>query len=365
MRFFIICAMLCAAPAIAGPFSDDTGYFQEVRRIDPHVWVLAEPAFQAQPIGNVTVIEQSDGLVLVDAGGSAGSGRRIVALVKGLSAKPVKVVILSQWHGDKVQGLSEILKAWPEARTISTKATQAHLSDPGTMNSPAAPDAAKNAALLDSVRGVIAFFQTAAVKAKTPELRPQYALAARMMAQYLHDADGTLTLSTKDGFDDNLILTDAQVPVDAMFLGRADTDGDAVVWLPRQRILVAGETVILPFPYGFGAYPADWIAVLDKMRSFKFKTLVPGHGPPQHDLAQLDKIEAALKDVRAQVGALAARGLSLEDVKAKVDFRAQIESFTHGDPWLARWMRDFWIDPIVTSAYKEAKGQPISQNLKG
>ena len=76
-----------------------------------HVWVLAEPRFQVQPIGNVTVIEQSDGLVLVDAGGSPGAGRRIVEMVRSISRKPVKAIIISQWHGDKPQGLSELLKA--------------------------------------------------------------------------------------------------------------------------------------------------------------------------------------------------------------------------------------------------------------
>ena len=138
-------AILSIVPAVAEPVVDDIGYFQEVHRIDKGVWLLTEPKFQVQPIGNVTVIEQSDGLVLVDAGSAVGAGRRIVALVRGLSHKPVKAVIVSQWHGDKAQGLSEILKAWPGARTISTAATQAHLSDPATMNTPGSLDAVANA----------------------------------------------------------------------------------------------------------------------------------------------------------------------------------------------------------------------------
>src|SRR5262245_36530431 len=59
----------------------DDGYFQDIMKVGPGVWALVEPSFQVQPIGNVTIIEQSDGLVLVDAGGSPGSGRRIVAIV--------------------------------------------------------------------------------------------------------------------------------------------------------------------------------------------------------------------------------------------------------------------------------------------
>src|ERR1700759_5066682 len=90
-------AVLLVAPAAAqvasppvgseGSPAADSGYFQIVRPVAPHVWVLAEPKFQVQPDGNVTVIEQADGLVLVDAGNSAGSGRRIVEMVRALSPK--------------------------------------------------------------------------------------------------------------------------------------------------------------------------------------------------------------------------------------------------------------------------------------
>ena len=87
--------------------------------------------------------KQQDGLVLVDAGGTKGDGARLVDTIRTLSNKPVKAVIISQWHGDKPQGLSEILKAWPQARTISTSATQVHLRDPATMNTPGQPDPVK------------------------------------------------------------------------------------------------------------------------------------------------------------------------------------------------------------------------------
>ena len=363
----VAAAAQTATPPVGfeGSPAADTGYFQIVRRVVPHVWLLAEPKFQLQPIGNVTVIEQADGLVLVDAGGSPGAGRRIVEMVRSLSPKPVKAVIITQWHGDKPQGLSEILKAWPGARTISTAATQAHLSDPATMNTPAAPDAAKNAEMQKMIAGYAADMREGITKAKTPEGRAGYDREVRMLEQYALDMDGALTIAPKESFTGRLTIPDKTAPVTAMFLGRANTDGDAVVWLPRQKILIAGEIVILPFPYGFESYPADWIATLEKLRAIKFKLLIPGHGMVQTDRAQIGRIEAALKDVRSQVAPLVAQGLTLDQVKAKVDLSAEITLFCGDDPWLGAWFRAFFVDPIVTSAYKEAKGQPIVQSLKG
>jgi len=377
MRGIVLFAalLLCAVPSFAqigeipvgaqGSPAADIGYFQIVRPVTKGVWLLTEPKFQLQPIGNVTVIEQRDGLVLVDAGGSPGSGRRIVAMVKSLSSKPVKAVIITQWHGDKPQGLTEILKEWPNARTIATATTQAHLADPKTMNTPGAPDAKRNAYYQKVVQDQIDYMQKAEAKAATESERQGYATAVRMLRQYGPDMDGALTIPTKEGFTDHLMLSDPERPAEAMFLGRANTDGDAVVWLPKQKILVAGEIVILPFPYGFGSYPSDWLATLGKLRAIPFRTLIPGHGMPQTDRSHIDRLERTLKDVRAQVAPLAAQGLTLEQVRAKVDLSADAKLFVGSDPWLNKWFKAFFTDPIVASAYKEAKGEPIVQDLRG
>jgi len=202
------------------------------------------------------------------------------------------------------------------------------------------------------------------LKAPSPELRDHYEKTARVIEQWALDMDGTLTIATKETFTDKLVIPDGAAPVEAMFLGHANTDGDAIIWLPKQRVLVTGETVIAPFPYGFGSYPTDWIGVLKKLRAMPFKVLVPGHGMPQSDRSQLNRILAALEDVRGQVAMLVAKGMTLDQVKAKVDLSRQKQSFVDNDQWLGRWFDDFWATPIVTSAYREAKGEPIVQSLR-
>jgi glyoxylase-like metal-dependent hydrolase (beta-lactamase superfamily II) len=365
-------ALLIVALAVSPPAAAQSerpqpgdGYFQIPRRVGPGVWVLMEPSFQIQPIGNVTVIEQSDGLVLVDAGGSPGSGRRIVAMVRALSCKPVKAVIITHWHGDHPQGLSEILKAWPNAHTIATSATKAHLSDPATMNTPTAPDPAANAAFQKQVQGFVSYTQTMAGRATDAREKTGWQAAERLFRQYAEDMDGAVTLPVAEGFESRLVINDSRAPVEAHFLGRANTDGDAVVWLPRQRILVTGDTVVAPFPFGFGSYPADWLGVLAKLSAYDFRVLVPGHGAPQRDRRYLDRVRAALDDVRTQVRALADAGLTLQETTQRFNAEPQLADFAGDDPWLRRWVRDYWLTPIIASAYKEAKGQPIVQSLRG
>jgi glyoxylase-like metal-dependent hydrolase (beta-lactamase superfamily II) len=362
---FLIALSAPPARAFGELARPEDGYFQQAEKVAPHVWLLRQPSFQVQPTGNVTVIEQSDGLVLVDAGGSPGAGRRIVQMVRTISGKPVKAVIISQWHGDKPQGLSEVLKAWPRARTIATRPTQAHLRDPRTMNTPGAPDPAANGAFQKQVAGFAAFAREQGSHATEPRMQAGWARTERLFNQYALDMDGALTLSTTEAFDERIVLADAHAPVEALFLGRADTDGDAAVWLPKQRVMVAGEIVVAPFPYGFECYPADWLQTLERLRQYPFRVLIPGHGAPQRDRTYLDRLGAAIAEVRAKVAPLAAKGLSLDQVRKEVDLTAQIQGFVGEDPWLAFWMRQYWADPVIASAYKEATGQPIIQDLKG
>jgi glyoxylase-like metal-dependent hydrolase (beta-lactamase superfamily II) len=353
-----------AQPASEPPRPED-GYFQEVIKVAPGVWTLAEPRFQVQPIGNVTVIEQSDGLVLVDSGGSPGSARRITAEARRLSPKPVKAVIITHWHGDHPQGLSEILRAWPKARTVSTRATQAHLRDRKTMNTPATFDPAADEAFYKRGQGFIAYSQRMADQAATPSEKAGWSAAARLFTQYAEDMRGAVTIPTLEAFDERLDLPDERAPVEVRFLGRANTDGDAVVWLPKQRVLVSGDIVVAPFPFGFGSYPADWLSTLERLRAYDFNALVPGHGPPQRDRAYLDRLSAAIAEVRAKVSLLAAQGLSLDEVRKRVDFADQTQAFVGSDPWLRRWFNEYWIAPLVASAYKEARQEPIIQSLSG
>ncbi len=340
------------------------GYVQEVRSVARGVWLLTQPRFQVQPAGNVTLIEQSDGLVLVDAGGSPGAARRVIGEVRRLSDKPVKAVVITHWHGDHAQGLAEILKAWPRAKTIATRATQAHLRDPATMNTPASPDAAADAEFQKQIAEFATYARRMASDAAHPREQAGWSASERLFVRYGRDMAGATTLSTGEGFDDRFDITDPDSPVEVRFLGRANTDGDAVVWLPSQKVLITGDVVVSPFPFGFGSYPADWLETLDRLKAYRFRTLIPGHGPPQHDRAYIERLAAAIADVRRQVGQQP-QGASFDEVRTRFDATGHLRGFAGDDPWLQRWVKDYWIAPILRSAFKEARGEPIVQSLKG
>src|SRR5215207_792984 len=96
---------------------------QIIEKIAEGVWVARQPDGWWQVVsGNAMIVEQSDGLVLFDAG-SVGDGTRLVALIQSISDKPVKAVGISHWHGDHFLALPKLLDKWPSMRIIATQST--------------------------------------------------------------------------------------------------------------------------------------------------------------------------------------------------------------------------------------------------
>lgn len=346
-----------------GPLPED-GYYEVVEPIEPGVWLIRqEKPFHLQPIGNVVVIEQSDGLVLVDSGGSPGSGRRIVGLIRSVSAKPVKAVVLTHWHGDHPLGLSAVRDAWPGLEVIATETTRDRLLGESMQDYPkGAPDAALEAQFMQRMDEIGGFLdQTLARPDLSQADAAGWAAAKRQFAQYRTDVRGLYLVPPTRTYVDRLVLKDRVRPVEVRFLGKANTDGDSVIWLPRQRIVASGDLLVAPIPFGFGSYPAEWLAALEALRALRPKVVIPGHGAAMRDLSYVDRVAGLIRTTRERVAPLAAEGLSLEETQSRVDLSDQAEAFVGSDPWLRRWFKSYWVTPFVESAWKEARGEPIVQ----
>jgi glyoxylase-like metal-dependent hydrolase (beta-lactamase superfamily II) len=194
----------------------------------------------------------------------------------------------------------------------------------------------------------------------TREQRTRYERSIAALRQFGAGFPGTYVVPPTETFTDQLLIDDSERPVRLMFLGRANTDGDAIAWLPKQRIVMTGDIVVSPIPFGFYSYPESWISVLERLKALNFATLIPGHGEPMTDESYLDRLIATIRDIRARVGPLARQGLSVEEVRSQVDFSEQSAIFGT-TPRLKAGFESLWLTPMVENAYKEARGLPIIQ----
>ena len=352
------CSTAFCQTAKTTPESDPTGYFQQPYLIADHVHMLRQGAgFHVEVIGNVTVVEQTDGLVLIDAGGSPGAGRRVVELVHGISAKPVKAIVITHWHGDHHFGLSEVLKEWPHAIVIATANAQADMNKRGLPGQTDATFDAAQQVIFDRLRKG---FEDQSHSAQNDADRTRYADEAHEEQLYSEDFRGISIRYANVTFTDRMSLLDEVAPIEIMYLGRTHTDGDAIVWLPKQKVIATGDAVVSPVPFWRGAYPVEWVPVLEKIKAFGFTTLIPGHGLPQTDTTYLDTLIATLRDANTQVANLAAKGLSLQETQAHVDLSSHVKAFAGTDPLLIEQVKSNWAH-LITCSYVEAMHLPIVQ----
>jgi glyoxylase-like metal-dependent hydrolase (beta-lactamase superfamily II) len=369
MRTVIIAVLLLAggmagvgpSPVAAQAPAIDLGPFA-AREITPDVHMLAVPHnYYGAAISNVVLIEQSDGLVVIDSGLAAGHGRAIVNYARMLTAKPIKAVAITHWHNDHPLGVSAIRDAFPNVRIIATPGTETGLLGAAATLVGFRPDPQLDQELYKQAdQAEEQLRKLLEDSATTSDRRERVKKALADFKQLRADYRGTYIVPPTETFDRELLLDDPKVPVRLLHFGRANTDGDLVAWLPEQKIVASGDIVVAPSPYGFYSFPGDWIATIDKLKGLGFRTLIPGHGEPQWDTSYLDKLAVAIADVRAQVGPLAKQGMTLEEVRKKVDFTKSIALF--GDtPKIQANTQGLFFDPMIPNAYKEARGEPIIQ----
>lgn len=336
-------------------------YVQVAERVAPRVHVLRqrEPNF-AGVVGNTTVVEQSDGLVLVDAGASHGSGERIVQLVRAISPKPVKAVVITHWHGDHLLGLSAILEAWPAADVIAHEEASKDIASRLPALFPLSPSREyeqKRAQSLSAAYDDIERNQAAAASTDTERKGWQAALGARELR--IADVPGTHLITPKRTLTLAFTLRDAVTPVELHFLGRANTSGDIVAWIPSEGVLVTGDIVVAPTPFMIQVYPGEMLETLDRLGAIPFTRLIPGHGAPQDDRRYLDKLTTFIRSVRAEVAPLAKAGVPLDSIPLRTDFARERASFAGDDAWIAYWFDQYALIPLIESAYNEALGRPL------
>jgi glyoxylase-like metal-dependent hydrolase (beta-lactamase superfamily II) len=331
-------------------------------RVADRIHVMRQPdRIWSAVIGNVTIVEQSDGVVLVDSGGTLADGKQVAAAVRSLTSKPVKAVAITHWHNDHPLGIRGILERWPRGRIIATEAAKRRMIEVMGRNVAVGRNDPKlDTARLNSGHARIAEYEASSRDPKLSEAeRREFAADARYMNERLAEQMGSYIVLPTETFRDRLTIADRDSPVELLVLGRANTDGDLVAWMPSQKVVAAGDAVVAPTPYGFNSYPADWIAVLEKIKGLGFARLIPGHGAVQADAAYVDRLILSLRDVRARVAPLAAQGVSQEEVRARIDYSDQIRLFAADSAWAKRWLEAYWLGPITSSAWREAKDIPI------
>ena len=130
---------------------------------------------------------------------------------------------------------------------------------------------------------------------------------------------------------DQEVIDVGGIEVRAVYLGRAHTGGDLLVYLPKHRILFMSEVYLnRVFPAMRSAYPSEWVSVIDKALQMQVDRFVPGHGfieEAQASREELVEYQKAMRAVIAEVTRLHNLGLSAEDAAKQANWGPYKEWF--------------------------------------
>ena len=305
--------------------------------------------------GNSTVIINDEDVVVVDTDITPSSARAVLAEIRKLTDKPVRYVINTHWHDDHVFGNMVYQDAFPQVEFIAHENTRKGILTGATENlkkrqeffPQAAADLEKELAEGKDKEGKplteegrtgrttnLEFFKSVA---------PEYA-SVRLVPS-------TITL------DKEMTLYRGKRVIRLLYLGRGNTEGDLVIYLPQEKVVITGDLLVNPVPFSFGSFLGEWIQTLGKVRALEADTIVPGHGPIEKDWQYLDLVVSLLESTLKQAQEAVKKGLSLEDTRKAVDLESFRAKLAGDDPRRNRAFTSFFLAPAVERAYLEAKGE--------
>jgi len=164
-------------------------------------------------------------------------------------------------------------------------------------------------------------------------------------------------------FADSLDVYLGKRLVQIRFLGRGNTGGDAVVYVPDAKVVATGDLVVNPFPYGTGSFYGEWLATLQTLSALDTQAIVPGHGVVEHDKTYLLWLIKLLEGLRADVAASVKAGLSLEETQRKItlsEAKAESCGALEFREMCENSFENNFLVPAVERSYKELKEGPLS-----
>lgn len=218
----------------------------EVIVVTENVWAIVGDLGQRSPsnLGNNATfgaVLTADGVVLIDAGGSAKGAEAIEQSLRTVTDRPVVAVINTGGQDHRWLGNSY----WK----------------------------AKGARIIAAEK---------AVADQRDRFDMQWAGLLALVGK--NGLAGTVSAYAVETFRDHLELEIGGTRFEISHPGRAHTPGDAFVWLAEKRVVFAGDIVftdrmlgILPAPI---SHVGDWIAAFDAIAALEPTIVIPGHGRP-------------------------------------------------------------------------------------
>ncbi len=304
--------------------------------------------------GNSIAIISNDGVLVFDTNGTPSAAAAVLAQIKALTSQPVRYVVNSHWHWDHWYGTEVYTTAFPDVKVIAHEKTKTMMAGPAIdFNKPGLEQ--QLPAYLAQIEQRIAKAEAATPPAANlPQLKQALA-DGRFFLEQKNGVHHTLPNQT---FTDTLTLKLGDREIQLRHHDRAVTPGDTFLYLPKEKIVIAGDLLINPVTYALGSYPTGWIKTLEYIDSLDASIIVPGHGEPLRDETLLKATIAVLKDLQKRGADARARGLDPDAARAEImpQIKELMVQITGDQPNVNRAFEVQLVDWFLHRVYDELNG---------
>ncbi len=116
-------------------------------------------------------------------------------------------------------------------------------------------------------------------------------------------------------FAGRLDLTLGTREIQILNFGRGVTPGDAVLFLPQERIAAVGDLIVNPITFALSGFPSEWLRTLEHLDTLAADVMVTGHGEPLRDRTLLRATMEVFRILLKEGRAAKARGLDPDEAK--------------------------------------------------
>ena len=276
-----VIALLSAGAAAAAPAPS-----VQPQKVADDVWfVQGEAALGSVAnrnfISNAGFVITDDGVVVIDALGSAPLAQELIESIRRLTTQPIRYVIVTHYHADHIYGLQAFKAAG--AAILAQRDGREYLNS----------DTAQRR-----------------LEASRQQLAPWIDESTRPVG-----ADRWL-----DAEETRLQVGSFEFVI--RHVGPAHTPEDLVVFVPKAGVLFAGDLVFRGrIPFVGQADSQNWIASLARLIALRPRLMVPGHGPASDmPMADLQLTRDYLVHLRKSMREAAENLEPFEDAYAKTDW---------------------------------------------
>lgn len=268
-------------------------------------------------VANSAIVIGDEAVLVVDSGASPSGARRLIEAVRTVTDSPIRYLVNTHFHFDHAFGNSAF---GPETVVISHEATRLLLG----------PDTLRGRtyrAFADGIPARVQELRTQAAAEPVPEKRAETAARAASLEAYGRELATLALVAPRVAFSERALVDLGSREVQIVYVGRGHTAGDALVFLPRERVLCSGDFFNGYLGYMGDAYVDEWADSLGRLAQLDFETVIAGHGASFKGKDRIALVQACLRDLWRQAVDLRRAGVPADQAASRIDLRAHAAQF--------------------------------------